>query len=70
MDIVTFVEDVLGMDLADWQKDYLKRMYDIYENDRDRFIVMCRMGYPTCMSVAIALHEIFMRYESGETGGK
>lgn len=74
MDIITFVEDVLGMHLNNWQRDYLKRMYDIYKDDRECFIIMCRRGRPTCMSVAIALYEIFKRYETEEkdqeeTGG-
>lgn len=64
MDIITFVEDVLGVCPNDWQKDYLKRMYDIYKSDRDDFIIKCRRGQPTCMSVAFGLYETFKRYES------
>lgn len=47
MDIITFVEGVLGMRLIDGQKEYLKRMYDIYKNDRDGIdgiLVMSRGG--------------------------
>lgn len=37
MDIVEFVENVAGLKLMDFQKQYLTRVYDIYEKDPESF---------------------------------
>ena len=37
MDIVEFVENVIGFKLLDFQKYYLTRLYDVYKNDPDSF---------------------------------
>lgn len=47
MDIVEFVEGVIGLELLDFQKEYLTRLYDIYEKDPDsfnKFTYPCRRG--------------------------
>lgn len=47
MDIVEFVEGVMGLELLDFQKKYLTEMYDIYKKDPDsfnKFTYPCRRG--------------------------
>lgn len=47
MDIVEFVEGVMDLKLLDFQKEYLTRLYDIYEKDPDsfnKFTYPCRRG--------------------------
>ena len=47
MNIVEFVEKVLGLELLDFQKRYLTLLYDVYEKDKETFNKLtfpCRIG--------------------------
>lgn len=41
MDIVEYVETVLGLKLLDYQKVFLKDLYEKYKNKKDIRILMC-----------------------------
>ena len=47
LDIVEFIEKVMGLELLDFQKKYLTELYDIYKKDPDafnKFTYPCRRG--------------------------
>ena len=41
--ISEFAEDVLGVKLMGYQKDYLERMYEIYKKDPENFKIDARL---------------------------
>ena len=43
MDIVEYAEKFYGMNLPDWQKDHLRRVYEL-SRDNDIQIIMGRYG--------------------------
>lgn len=45
MDIVQFAEEFIGLELMDFQKMYLTRLYDIYKKDPESFN---KFMYPCC----------------------
>lgn len=42
MDIVEYVETVVGLKLLDYQKEFLRAMYEEYKNKKDIRIIMHR----------------------------
>lgn len=50
MDIVEFVEKVMGLELLDFQKKYLTELYGLYKKDPDSFD---KFTYPSRRGSAI-----------------
>ena len=72
MDIVEFAERILGLDLLDFQKMYLTRLYDIYEKDPEsfnKFTYPCCRGYAkfNAMPLFAAVFSLFNRYSKLES---
>lgn len=65
MNIVEFVEDVVGLKLLDFQKKYLTKLYDIYKKDPDsfdNFTYPCQRG-SVIFDARPLFAVIFSRYE-------